>query len=136
MQKRLKVVHLDDHRLFQEGVQRCIDPERNKYIIQKFHHSEDALRYIENSLDAKIDIHIIITDFTHPGLNGYYFSKAVREIEKLYKKHTPIMLLTMMGTDGTPLIEEGLHQGFFNAFLPKSAESFEIITAMESLIHK
>ncbi|MDQ3536859.1 MAG: response regulator [Bacteroidota bacterium] len=134
MQKRFRVVHLDDHKLFQEGIQRCIDPEKKKFLIQKFHYSDDALSYIENAFEEGMKIDLIITDFNHLQVNGYEFSKRIRELDKIYLRHTPILLLTIMSRGSHPLIDLGVKKGIFNNHLSKGSECYEVIEAIDSLL--
>lgn len=134
MNRKIKLVHLDDHMIFRAGVQKAIDPEKKIFFIQGFVDSRDALRYIRNSLDSGERIDLILTDFRHLGDDGYAFAKSVRNYEADFSVSIPILLLTMYRAD-FDLIQLGLKEGLFNYYLPKSADTFEILRTMSKLMN-
>jgi response regulator RpfG family c-di-GMP phosphodiesterase len=134
MQKKLKVVHLDPYKFFKKAFEEIIDPEKKKYCIEKFEKSDDALRFIENSFVENTDIDLILTELNTLGTNGYDFCKEVRNLESKYNKKITIILFTMFYTDSSNLIEQGLHEKYFDIYLHKTAEVYEVIAAMDSLL--
>jgi response regulator RpfG family c-di-GMP phosphodiesterase len=134
MTKRLKIVHLDDHLLFQRAFMKCFDPNKKKLFIQSFQHSESAILYIKNSLGEKSPIDLIVTDMAHPGQNGYEFAKSVRQLEAKYSLKISILLFTMQACKTNELVQRGLDEGVFDLYLSKGAQMQEVVSTVERLI--
>lgn len=133
MNRKFKLVHLDDHMIFSAGFQKQIDPERKIFFIQSFVDSKDALRYIRNSLDSGERIDMILTDFRHLGDDGYEFASAVRNYETAFSCCIPILLLTMYPVD-YELIQKGLQDGAFSSYLSKNCNKEGLHRAIEQLL--
>ena len=134
--RKIKIVYLDDHSVYRNGVQACIDPNKERFFFMHFGHADDALRYIKNSFDNNCKIDLIITDYNHPGINGYQFAKEVRALEKLHNKKTPIFLISFCEKSMTEPIQIGLAEGVFNYCLGKNAEVPDILHAIDYLLSK
>lgn len=95
----MHIVHLDDHQLFQKGLQQCLRPALPGVIFNTFPENDSAINYIHFCFGIGKPINLIITDYNHPGQNGFEFAKAVRELEKQFGKRVPLIMLTMHGDD-------------------------------------
>jgi response regulator RpfG family c-di-GMP phosphodiesterase len=122
---RNKVIHLDDHILYSSAAQKLVKKDFYMLYYLCFHDTGKALQYVANTLDDKEPINLIITDFNHPGLNGYGFARQIRHMERYTGVRTPILLLSM-ALDTHALIQQGLKEKVFDYYLPKSAEAVEI----------
>jgi CheY-like chemotaxis protein len=125
--KKLTIVHLDDHRIFAKGMEMEI---RDKYFQYSdwlhFPHSDNALAFINEKFSRNESINIIITDMNHLSLNGYEFAKAVRKLESDYNMfRTPIIVLSMYQEEN-PLVQAGLSENLFDRFFSKDTQ-LEII---------
>lgn len=134
MSRRLKMVFLDDHCLFRSGVLSAIDPEKKIFFVQAFAHSADALRYISNSLDSGERIDLIVTDFMHPGADGYEFARSVRNYEAAFSVRIPILLLTLYSQDYDS-IRKGLKESIFSGYLSKAADKYQIRRDIGQLVN-
>ena len=122
MEKKTKIVHLDDHRLYLDGVRKSVHPKFPDIKFIRFENTDEAFYYVTNCILKNQKIDLLITDFNHPGLNGYEFAKAVRSIERSHGKgQMPILLLTMAPKE-TPIISKALEDGIFNDYLDKEAD--------------
>jgi DNA-binding NarL/FixJ family response regulator len=119
------IVHLDDHDLFSSGVEMLLQTHFPQVNYINFKSPEDCLEYIADAYKAGTTISLIVTDFNHPGLNGYEFAEQVRVIEKNQGFRTPILLLSMVPGDH-PKAKDGITDGVFDFYLPKSANAEEI----------
>lgn len=99
MGERLKIVHLEDHRIYQRAVQRSADPENKKYLFQSFQDPRPALLYIENALKNRSKIDLIITNFTQVLSTGCHFASSVRNLESDYNIQIPILLISLLKKD-------------------------------------
>ena len=75
------ILHLDDHRLLTQGIKRCVCSQFVGCNYESFLHPDSALEFIQQAMKSGIKIDLIITDYTHLGLNGYEFAKTVSQIE-------------------------------------------------------
>jgi response regulator RpfG family c-di-GMP phosphodiesterase len=132
--KRFNIVHVDDHKLFQAGVRKCLQPELNNIYLQSFQYSDDAFLCIKNSLDSTQPVDLIITDLCHMGQNGYEFAKSIRRYECTFFIRIPILLLTMHTPNSSELIQKGLDERIFDRHLAKNSSCEQIWTAMETLM--
>lgn len=128
----VKIVHFDDHRIFTEGVRNWIGRKTANILITSINEYYASLDCITKRFQICEKIDLIITDFNHPGPNGYEFAKAVKELVKEYKVFTPILLLTFVSGD-EPIVLRGIEEKIFDKYLPKSAGGDEIIAAIKSL---
>jgi response regulator RpfG family c-di-GMP phosphodiesterase len=133
MVKPIKIVHLDDHKLFQAGLRKCLDPETNNLTIQAFQYSDDAFLCVKKSLDANEPVDLIITDLRHLGQNGYEFAKSIRRYECSFFIRIPILLLSMFPAKSSNLIQKGLDERLFDWTLTKSATCEDIWKVVERL---
>lgn len=130
---RIKIIHMDDHILFQEGVYRAIKPHLGKSFYLRFNHEEDAMTYMINAIHADEMPNLLITDISHPGLNGYEFAKSIRIEEMKWKrKPVPIMVISMHSKESFK-IRMGLLMRIFNLYLSKNADGKAILQAIKSI---
>lgn len=128
----LVIVHFDDHQLYRDGLRQAIEKERRNFKVYSINAYDSALSYISDCLDGKISIDVVITDFNHPGPNGYEFATEVKHIANLHGYKLPVLLLTM-STIENPRIVKGLEDGTFDYHLTKEANAKDIIETVESL---
>jgi DNA-binding NarL/FixJ family response regulator len=130
--KEPRVVHLDDHEIVRKTIESIISKEISCSIIG-FANSAEALTYIRNGFQNNDEINLIITDLRHPGLNGYEFSKEVKNIANDYGKRTSILLLCI-DSEPNQIIKKGLEEKIFDKHLSLSSSSDEIIGFCKSVL--
>jgi DNA-binding NarL/FixJ family response regulator len=131
--RKMRVIHLDDHKLFHAGLRTCLRKCNQELFIQHYENSDDAFDAIAQSIKSFEPIDLIITDLTHMGQNGYEFAKSVRKVESSYFIRTPILLLTMHTRKYNLFLKEKLQENVFDAYLPKSADCAHIVATIEEL---
>jgi hypothetical protein len=65
------ILHLDDRRLLLQGLKRCVSSRFVGCNYQCVLHPNSALEFFQQSMERGVRIDLIITDYTHLGLNGY-----------------------------------------------------------------
>ncbi len=91
----LKILYLDDHPIYVKGISNIILKKFPNSIIKNIQDGDKALEYVTNCLENNALLDLIITDISHPGLNGIDFSNAVRAMEIDYDHTIPILFITM-----------------------------------------
>jgi DNA-binding NarL/FixJ family response regulator len=129
--KPLTIVHLDDHLLFAGGVGNCILKKYPNAKIKNIQNGTEALAYILHCLHKNEKIDLIITDVSHPGLDGISFSTMLREKEPVSKDRIPLLFLTMHSDESVVKRIEAIP---FVKYLSKAAGCLKITTAIENLI--
>ena len=145
MSKPLKyILHLDDHVMFQNGMQRAITDITDDYRIIHFQHPDEALDYIETSFEIDNPVDIIITDYNHPGMDGYVFAVAVKTLELKYQREykIPVLMISLVANyfhPGQETIEDFLirnkqdeanNQQFAEEFIARGIEVKAITAAL------
>ncbi len=93
--RAIKILHLDDHSLFSKGFLTCVLRNFPNAVVKNIQDGNIALEYVTWCLENNELIDVIVTDISHPGLDGISFSKAVRAKEMNFDKKIPILFLTM-----------------------------------------
>jgi len=130
--KRYKIIHLDDHKLITDSIRDYLLRNLQDVYYIGFNDSWEAFRYLVNSIEKNEPIDMFITDYAHTGLDGYQFSKAIRQLEGLLNRDPiKILLLTMYG-DTLPVIKRGLKDKTFNWYLSLNSNPTELIDCVKS----
>lgn len=129
----LKIMHLDDHKIFQLGILNCISKRFPNSIIKLLQNGKNALEYVSNCLENNEKLDLIITgiNLRQPELDGIDFSKAVRKKELEYNRQIPILGLDSY--DHGVLIQNFLSVGlvrYLNSDTPCEKINFVINTIL------
>jgi CheY-like chemotaxis protein len=92
LQKRLKILLIENNKIEISKFKRAIYSEFIYYTISLANNGNEALSVLENSLPD-----IILLDLNMPGTNGIEFLKTVKNNSKI--KHIPIIVLTTSNND-------------------------------------
>lgn len=121
MNKKIKVLVVDDHDLIREGLNRIISFEEDLIIINEFSNGEDVLNNIDNNL-----ANVILLDINMPKKNGI---ETLRVIKEKYKD-IKVVMLTVENDKNT--IIESIKIGADGYILKESAGA-EIVNAIRSV---
>lgn len=127
-----RIFHIDDHLLFRDSLNKIIEEHYPNTELYSFINADKALAYILGDLLKGKKVDLIVTDFTHIGSDGIDFAQGIRIIETKYRIKIPKLLLTMR--DETEEILDSLKRGLFDAYLPKSATTNQLLTTIEMLL--
>ena len=91
----------------------------------------EALSILENQNSSGDGIHMILSDFQMPGMDGFQLVKEIKKKDSL--KNIPIILLTSVGMMGDSKICKDLG---INGYLTKPVKRDELESAMISILNK
>lgn len=121
MNKKIKVLVVDDHDLIREGLNRIISFEEDLIIVNEFSNGEDVLNNIDNDLAD-----VILLDINMPKKNGIETLKVIKDKYKDIK----VVMLTVENDKNT--IIESIKIGADGYILKESAGA-EIVNAIRSV---
>ncbi len=91
----------------------------------------EALSILENQNSSGDGIHMILSDFQMPGMDGFQLVKEIKKKDSL--KNTPIILLTSMGMIGDSDICKDLG---INGYLTKPVKRDDLKSVMISILNR
>ncbi|MBU1013237.1 MAG: response regulator transcription factor [Bacteroidetes bacterium] len=115
---KIKVILVDDHQMFRDGVKSVLSDEENIAIIGEVGHANDLYKLLESTSPD-----LIITDISMPDISGI-------DITKYVSKNFPeinILILSMHSNE--EFITKALNAGA-NGYLPKDTSMNELLQAI------
>lgn len=119
----IKIIIADDHPLVREGLKRTLLSEPGIEIVAEAKNGQEILDLLN-----KVDVNLIIMDFSMPGLSGF---DIVKEIKK-QKPKIPILVLSMHPEEryAIRIIRAGA-----SGYLTKESAPENLITAVKKVSH-
>ncbi len=121
MKKKIKIVLVDDHQMFRDGVKAVLMDEANIEIIGEFGNGKDLYDLLTSQTPD-----IIITDISMPDISGIEITKYVR------KNFPDINILILSMHSNEEFITKALNAGA-NGYLPKDTSMNELLEAIQSI---
>ncbi|UTW48157.1 response regulator transcription factor [Bacterioplanoides sp. SCSIO 12839] len=118
----MKVLHLDDHVLFTEGLKAVLSHQYG-YDVHCANNMEQAL----GALTDETDFELILVDLTMPGLDGMAF------IESLLERNVFIPFVVLSASEDLWAIRKAMEKGAA-AFIPKAHSSQEIVSILQDVM--
>jgi|SRR5579863_1409308 len=128
----LRIFHLDDHRLFLDGMRTAILSRYPNATFDEFPSNDKALNRLKSLLVNNERPDLIITDFNHLGGNGLEFAKDAKLLCEKHGVRIPILMVTMRQEVDT--ISDGLDGSPLDGFLGKNSDSDAILDMIKTLI--
>ncbi len=129
-----KIIHFDDSLILVNGVKKILLSHFPEADIKTFTHHQFFTAHVFNCLEKGEPIDLIITDFMHPGPNGYELAKAIRDCEQNFNRHTAILLLTMY--EPIPEILQGLKEKVFDKYISLKEEEGILLDYIRSILYQ
>lgn len=132
--RNLFVVYLDDHKIFRRGVKIELLKKLPNLEMTEFIENESALLFINECFQKRKRIDLIITDYNHPGDNGFVFAKKIRELERTFFVRTPIIMLTMRM--GDEIMEKAVTEAIFDSYFTKNIAPNKLVELVKTITAK
>jgi len=120
--EKIKIILLDDHQMFRDGVKSVIADEPDINVIGAVGSGKELYELLENN-----SVDLVITDITMPEISGI---EVAEYISKHYP-HTKVLILSMHS--GEEFILKALNAGA-SGYLPKETSIDELLSAIH-VIH-
>jgi len=117
----IKIILVDDHQMFRDGVKSVLNDEENIDIIGEVGASEDLFELLKLQ---KPDL--IITDISLPGISGIEIAKYISE------NYPEIKILILSMHSNEEFITKALSVGA-NGYLPKDTSMNELLDAINTI---
>lgn len=119
----MKVLLVDDHLLFREGVALLIQPLATPLEVLDAGSAEEALA----RLQQHGDIDLVLMDLGMPGMGGLGGIAGIRE------RHPAIPVVALSSSDDKPTVLEALDAGAMG-FVPKTASAAVMLAALRLIL--
>lgn len=118
---KIKLLIVDDHTMFLQGIISLLEQEPNINIVDKAVNGIEALEIIKKSA-----IDLIILDISMPEMDGI-------ELSKILKKQHPQIKILIVSTHSNAMIVSRLIRIGVNGYLLKNAEKEELLKAINTI---
>lgn len=120
-EEKIRVLLVDDHQLFREGIKRIINLEEDMEVIAEF---ADGKTFIENYRDLNPDV--ILMDINMPNMNGV---EATKKVKQFYPE-SKVMILSIHDDEG--YVFETLRAGAIG-YLLKDMDAETLLEAIRAV---
>jgi two-component system nitrate/nitrite response regulator NarL len=124
MNKKIKILIVEDHQSMIDGIQLLLKNEKTIEVVGYFNNGLDLINFINKSEEGKVDV--ILTDIKMPEMNGIEMTK---KIKKEYP-HIEILAFSMFAKER--VVFEMLEAGV-TGYLLKNAPLDVIIEAIQKV---
>lgn len=123
---RSRVLLAEDNAVNQTLAVRLL--EKRGYVVSPTCNGREALAALE-----KEDFDIVLMDIQMPELDGFGATAAIREMERLTRRHIPIIAMTANALKGD---EERCLSAGMDAYISKPIRTIELFATIERLLGK
>jgi len=116
--RRIKVILVDDHHIVLDGLESLLQQEPEFQVLASLHSGEEVLDMLKSQQP-----HILLTDFSLPGISGIDF---VRQVKRTYPQ-VKVIVLSMH--DEAHIIKSVLKEGV-EGYLLKNIQHSELKSAI------
>ncbi len=118
-----KILVIDDHHLFAEGLAMILESSGNQFEVE----TSNNAQYLLTDLDKLKGFDLVLIDLHMPNLSGFSFLSAVNA------QSLAIVVAVISGSDKRVEIERAISLGA-QGFIPKDSSSKEFINASSQLL--
>lgn len=119
--EKIKIVLVDDHQMFRDGVKAVLCDETDIEIVGEVGSGNDLFKLLKT-----VNPNLIITDITMPDISGIEVAKSVSE------NYTDIKILILSMHSNEEFITKALRFGA-NGYLPKDTSMTELLEAIHTI---
>jgi DNA-binding NarL/FixJ family response regulator len=118
MEKKIKILIVDDHLMFLEGLKSLLHNEQSIQIVGVASNGQLAIKFLENH-----EVDIVISDVSMPEIDGY---ELIAQIKRKYPKISTLIL----SMHSEAIVISKLIKLEINGYLLKNAEKEELLKAI------
>ncbi|MBI2281893.1 MAG: response regulator transcription factor [Bacteroidetes bacterium] len=123
MENELKIVIVDDHQMFLDGIKSLLKKEKKIHFVYESLNAEDALEFIRKNNN----IDMLITDISMPGMSGTELTKIIKH----EFPHIKVLVLTMFNN---PAIINDILQAEAEGYILKNTGKQELLAAIDKIM--
>lgn len=123
MENELKIVIVDDHQMFLDGIKSLLKKEKKIHFVYESLHAEGALEFIRKNNN----IDMLITDISMPGMSGTELTKIIKH----EFPHIKVLVLTMFSN---PAIINDILQAEAEGYILKNTGKQELLAAIDKIM--
>ncbi len=116
--RRIKVVLVDDHHIVLDGLESLLQQEAEFQVLASLHSGEEVLDFFKSQQP-----HILLTDFSLPGISGIDFVRQVR------RQYPQVKIIVLSMHDEAHIIKSVLKEGV-EGYLLKNIQHSELKSAI------
>jgi DNA-binding NarL/FixJ family response regulator len=122
MQKKIRILHIDDHLLFVQGVYSLIGDQPNIDWLGSATTIKEGLQLCD-----KYKPEVVLLDYFLPDGNGFNAAKQIISL-------IPTVHIIMLSMESNPFVIDKCREAGVKAFLPKSIDREKLMDSIESAI--
>ena len=119
--EKIKIILVDDHQMFRDGVKSVLSDEENIDIVGEVGNGKDLFKLLESTRPD-----LIITDISMPDISGIEVAKSISE------NYSDIKILILSMHSNEEFITKALSVGA-NGYLPKDTAMAELLEAIHTI---
>lgn len=123
MNKTAKILVIDDHRIFADGLSLMLQQLDNSFSVKTFYTASSVIA----NLDELVNYDLVLIDLNMPNLSGVDFLTAIAA----NKVVTPTIIIS--GSEELDDVERCLRLGA-RGFIPKSLPSAEVVAGIKKVL--
>ena len=122
--KVFRILIVDDHRLFAEGLSRLLETLDQEITLEQCYSAQQAIQKLDRT-NTRYDL--LLIDLLMPGIDGTGLLRAISE------RHLATPVAVISSTDDTATINQLMRNGAIG-FIPKSVSSEVMLSAVTTLL--
>jgi CheY-like chemotaxis protein len=125
--RKLRILLAEDNLINQILATRLL--EKRGHSVTVANDGREALKMLEGGASDRFDV--VLMDVQMPEMDGFEVTAAIRQREKLLRRHIPIVAITAHAMKGD---EERCHAAGMDAYISKPIQPMELFRIIESCV--
>ncbi|MEL6304742.1 MAG: response regulator transcription factor [Bacteroidota bacterium] len=125
MQPKSKIIIVDDHKMFLDGLRSILEPQPHLEIVMTAKNGQNVEKYL--NINTKEGIALVVMDLNMPEYDGAELNRFIK------KNHPQIKTLVVSMLHDVQTVRT-LTQDNVDGYLPKNAPKEELLKAIETIL--